>query len=83
VRFLLSVATLTTKTFTSTNSTSIFYPVESETDDEKTDPITNAPAVEAVGRPAGGSISTLEAEISELGMIDFDETIAVDESADT
>jgi hypothetical protein len=56
--------------------------VESDTDEEDTDPRTNPPAVVAVERAVESSISTLGAEISELDKIDFDETIPVDEYDD-
>ena len=53
-----------------------------DSDDENGESVTNPPSHESVGERVEDAISTIRAEISELDTVAFDETIALDESAD-
>ncbi len=78
----MSVATLTTWNLAGTQSTYVFYTEESDSDDEISESVANEPSSEAVGQPVGDAVANIQAEISELDTIGFDETLVLDESVD-
>jgi hypothetical protein len=82
VNVLLSAVTLTTWKGASTKSTCIFYTEESDSDEENSDSDANESSSGDVGQPVGDAVATIQAEISELDTIGFDETLLLDESVD-
>jgi hypothetical protein len=65
-----------------TNPTHFFYAVESESDYQIYDTLSNYQSIVTVGDAVEGSILTIQAEILELDTIGFDETLPHEESLD-
>ena len=79
---LVSVGTLKPCSFASTQTTYVFYTEESDSDDETSESVGDRASPEDAGRPVEDAISTIQAEISELDTMGFDETLLLDESVD-
>jgi len=60
----------------------LFYTEESDSDGENSDSVGDRYSSEAVGRPVGDAISSIQAEIQVLDTMGFDDTIPLDESVD-
>ena len=78
----MSVGTLKERNLVGTQSTYVFYTEESDSDDENSESVDDRASPEDAGKPVGDAISTIQAEISELDTMGFDETLLLDESVD-
>ena len=76
---LVSVGTSTIWKIPGTKSTLKLYTGESGSDDGYETDVENAPTCAEVGNLFGDAVITIQAEISELDLVDFDETLLVGE----
>ncbi len=79
---LLAIATLTTWIISSTKATYLVCSGESDTEDEKNESVEVDPTSDEVKKLVEGTIPTLQAEISELDTVGFDEALLIGESID-
>jgi hypothetical protein len=63
--------------------TDIFHSEESDSDDENSVSVAERPSSEVVEKPVGDAVASIQAEISELDTVGFDESLLLDESVDT